>query len=110
MKKKKKRDETIVSGDSFGHTQFWDGKTGTLLQDFKQHHVDVLAVVKSVDEMMVFSSGVDSKVSLFQLLETNESNSKKWVCTANQRKHSRDVKCLTILKNYLISGSNYNKR
>ncbi len=35
------RDWTIVSGDSWGKTCFWDGKTGTLLHSFAQHQSDV---------------------------------------------------------------------
>jgi U3 small nucleolar RNA-associated protein 4 len=97
-------DHTVISGDSFGHTQFWDGKTGTLIQDFKQHHGDVLSIAKSDDETMIFSAGVDSSVSLFQSLSTS-ANSKKWVCTCKQRKHARDVKCLVASNNRLYTGS-----
>ena len=56
------KDSTIVMGDSLGNTQFWDGITGTLLQTFKSHLADVLAVAVSHDEKMVFTTGIDSKV------------------------------------------------
>ena len=38
------RDGTIVSGDSLGHVQFWDGEMGTLLETFSSHTADVLTV------------------------------------------------------------------
>jgi hypothetical protein len=32
---------TVVSGDSSGRTQVWDGRTGTPLHSFQQHTVRV---------------------------------------------------------------------
>lgn len=55
-------DGTLVSGDSWGRTQFWDGKFGTLLQSFKQHEADVLVLAVSDDSEVVYASGVDNKV------------------------------------------------
>ena len=71
---------TIVSGDSLGHTAFWDLSFGTLLQSFNivssrccvvnlkfcllQHKADVMSVVVCGDDL-VYASGVDSMVSLF---------------------------------------------
>ena len=31
----------VVSGDSLGHVQLWDGRHGTLLKSFSQHTADV---------------------------------------------------------------------
>lgn len=57
-------DGTIVSGDSRGRTQFWDGTFGTLVQSFKHHEADVLAIAVS-DDSEVGSS--QSLSSLFDL-------------------------------------------
>ena len=37
-------DFTVVSGDSLGHVQIWDGRMGTLVHSFSQHKADVLAL------------------------------------------------------------------
>ena len=67
------QDDTIVSGDSTGHVQFWNGVMGTLQQQFRQHTGDVLAVVCADDERSVYASGVDNKIVEFRCLDTPES-------------------------------------
>ena len=57
-------DGTMVSGDSTGSLQFWDGQHGTLLQAFSQHKADILAVAASKDGCTVFATGIDVQVSL----------------------------------------------
>lgn len=47
-------DMTIVSGDSCGRTQFWDGKFGTLLQSFSQHEADVLTLAVTPDSSTIY--------------------------------------------------------
>ena len=37
-------DHTLISGDSLGHVQFWDGYTGSLISSFSQHTADVVAL------------------------------------------------------------------
>ena len=56
-------DGTMVSGDSKGTLQFWDGQHGTLLQTFSQHKADILATAASRDGSMVFATGIDVQVS-----------------------------------------------
>ena len=56
-------DGTMVSGDSTGTLQFWDGQHGTLLQAFSQHKADILAVAASKDGNIVFATGIDVQVS-----------------------------------------------
>ena len=56
-------DGTMVSGDSTGTLQFWDGQHGTLLQAFSQHKADILAVAASKDGNTVFATGIDVQVS-----------------------------------------------
>jgi U3 small nucleolar RNA-associated protein 4 len=55
-------DGTIVSGDSDGATQFWEGRFGTLVSRLQQHVADVMAVAASVDGSLVYSAGVDPRV------------------------------------------------
>lgn len=56
-------DGTMVSGDSTGTLQFWDGQHGTLLQAFSKHKADILAVAASKDGNTVFATGIDVQVS-----------------------------------------------
>jgi len=100
------RDFVIITGDSLGNTQFWDGSHGTLLQSFKAHLADVLAVCANKDENMVFSGGVDSKIVQFQQI-TNKDGVPNWVRAASERMYSQDVRCLATLSgnhNFVISG------
>ena len=52
----------VVSGNSLGHVQLWDGGTGTLLDTIRKNDdgFDVLDLAVSGYRMRVFSSGVDS--------------------------------------------------
>ena len=56
-------DGTMVSGDSSGGVQLWDGQHGTRLQAFTQHRADVLAVAASPDGNILFATGIDVQVS-----------------------------------------------
>lgn len=58
-------DGTIVSGDSDGATQFWEGRYGTLINRFQQHSGDVLSISCAPDGRTIFSSGVDPRVSVW---------------------------------------------
>lgn len=55
-------DGTIVSGDSEGAVQFWDGSNGTLLTRLQRHAADVLALAEWRGS--VWAAGVDPRVSL----------------------------------------------
>lgn len=50
-------DGTVVSGDSSGNVQIWDGRHGTLLAAFSQHQADVLQLAASPDGATVFATG-----------------------------------------------------
>ena len=56
------RDGTVVSSDSLGRVQFWNGQHGTLEQTFSRHQGDVTCLAVSRDEQSVFASGVDTQV------------------------------------------------
>jgi len=99
------RDMTIVIGDSLGHTQFWDGESCTLLQSFKLHMADVLAIAVGSNENVVYSTGIDSKVAEFKLV--TKLGQKKWVMTKTVRATHHDTRTLCVCSepyNSLISG------
>lgn len=100
-------DGTVVSGDSLGHVQFWDGDNGTLIRSFDQNDVkaDVLALAMNANETKVFASGVDSRVVCIERQpptvqhETSGLYTKNpWILTHAQRPHTHDVKSMTIVK------------
>ncbi|XP_058956730.2 U3 small nucleolar RNA-associated protein 4 homolog [Pocillopora verrucosa] len=100
------RNFVIITGDSLGNTQFWDGQRGTLIQSFKAHLADVLTVCVNKEENMVFSGGIDSKIVQFQQI-TNKDGVLNWVKAASQRMFSQDVRCLVTLggiHDLLVSG------
>eukprot|EP00742_Colponemidia_sp_Colp-10_P006807 GILJ01007294.1.p1 GENE.GILJ01007294.1~~GILJ01007294.1.p1 ORF type:complete len:682 (+),score=96.47 GILJ01007294.1:45-2090(+) len=99
------KDMTVISGDSLGHVQFWDGKQGTLLKSFSQHVADVLTVAVDDDEATVFAAGVDNKVTAFQrVLKDPQAPVQRWVCSGSARSHSHDVRALALFGSSLVSG------
>lgn len=99
-------DKSIVSGDSFGKTQIWDGKFGTLLQSFKQHEADVLVTLVSPDAQTIFASGVDNKViQLKKIAADEEGGHDSWILAGRAREHTHDVRALALASNdVLVSG------
>nr|XP_039269150.1 U3 small nucleolar RNA-associated protein 4 homolog [Styela clava] len=103
---------TIVSGDSTGKVNFWNGKNTTLLKSFQNHRADVLSLCVSHDEKVVYASGVDSRVlaincSSAMVGEDDPSSATtvdSWVLGATLQKHTHDVRALAIVGNYLVSG------
>jgi len=102
-------DGTVISGDSLGHVQIWDGMSGTMTQTFDHNEsgADVLCLAVSEDENKIFASGIDSSVRCIQRQclppisnpqnDTSESAPvRKWISSNSHRKHSHDVKALAI--------------
>jgi len=106
-------DGTVISGDSLGHIQVWDGLSGTMTQTFDHNEsgADVLCLAVSEDENKIFASGVDSSVRCIQrqCLPSAEAGDKSpqdvmleaapirnWISSTSHRKHSHDVKALAI--------------
>lgn len=86
----------IVSGDSLGHLMFWDGKRGTLKNQFNSHGADILALTAKGDSM-VFAAGVDYKVAAYQYVKQGEgkrSAGRQWVSKGHRRYHLHDVRAL----------------
>lgn len=102
-------DGTVVSGDSLGHVQFWDGKTGTLLYSFEQNDqkADILALAVTPDECQVFASGIDSRVICIERPTFHESQNgpPRWIMTHAQRPHTHDVKALVVCRVHDSKGS-----
>ena len=93
------RDGTVVSGDSMGNVQFWDGNAGTLLQSFEHNpnNGDVLDLAVSFDQNKVMASGVDSKVVCIERIPSSSCSESKWVLTNQQRSHTHDVNSLAMI-------------
>jgi len=95
-------DFTVVSGNSMGQTQFWDGKFGVPLSTFQEHTADVLTVVANEDESRVYASGVDCKVQEYAWISSHHDSN--WTKTSHVRQHSHDVRSLSFCKGLLASG------
>ena len=98
------KDMTIISGDSFGKTQFWDASVGTLLQSFKSHEADVLAICVSENEDTVYSSGIDSRMIEFQLSNIEGSDFGEWRQTKRIRMVDHDIRSIAMSKDHVIAG------
>jgi hypothetical protein len=116
-------DGNLVSVDSLGRTQFWDTAFGTLLQGYRQHEADVLAVVVDPTLHIVYAAGIDNKVVQFRCVPhttmtsfspasasagASDSTSEvdmdagaamawKWIPVASARAHAHDVRALAVV-------------
>ena len=97
-------DSTVVSGDSRGQVQLWDGATGVLMDTFRQHSADVLALVVSPGGRHIFASGVDGKVVCLQRSQCAEGSgpisaatNSSWIYVHAHRAHSHDVFSLAVV-------------
>ena len=102
-------DGTVISGDSLGHVQIWDGMSGTMTQTFDHNEsgADVLCLAVSEDENKIFASGVDSSVRCIQRqCLTFADEERKWISSNSHRKHSHDVKALAICHKETSNSSN----
>lgn len=91
-------DHTLISGDSLGHTQVWDGRTGGLLASFSQHTADVVALAVNSQENIVFASGNDHKVVMIRLIGKDDTAGRPgvWKYSYAHRAHTHDVRALAI--------------
>jgi U3 small nucleolar RNA-associated protein 4 len=98
-------DGTVVSGDSLGNVQFWDGNAGTLLFSFEHNpnSGDVFDLAVSYDQTKVMASGIDSKVICIERIPSSSCAQSKWVLTSQQRSHTHDVNSLALV--YLSDSS-----
>ncbi len=105
-------DGTLVSGDSSGAVQFWDGRFGTLLHRTTLHAADVLALAASGDGQRVWAAGVDTRVAMFERvaaaappppatagptgMPAAAATKEGWAYTHYKRPHSHDVRALCV--------------
>jgi U3 small nucleolar RNA-associated protein 4 len=82
------RDLTVVSGDSLGHVQIWEGAHGTLRKSFSEHTADVVAIAASANGQAIFASGYDNKVVMLRKADT------EWVISHSCRPHTHDIKAM----------------
>jgi U3 small nucleolar RNA-associated protein 4 len=103
-------DGTVISGDSLGHVQIWDGMSGTMTQTFNHNEsgADVLCLAVSEDENKIFASGIDSSVRCIQRQSSTftAEGERKWISSNSHRKHSHDVKALAICHKATSNNSN----
>ena len=99
-------DSTIVTGDSRGHVQLWDGETGVLMITLHQHTAEILALAVSPDESQIFASGVDCRVTCVRRValkavgsspdEASFPSDYNWVYSTSHNPHSHDVFALEV--------------
>ena len=93
-------DSTVISGDSQGNVQFWDGVMGVLTTTIHQHAAQILALAVDPSENFIFASGVDTRVTCLRRVngesKEDEASDMHWVYTTSHRIHSHDVYSLAI--------------
>ncbi|KAA8590602.1 hypothetical protein FQN60_014536 [Etheostoma spectabile] len=98
-------DHTIVSGDSAGKVQIWDGITGTLVRTQLVTKWDVLALSVSKDESSLVAGTSEGTVVQFQFISsTVDQQDKEWVRTRTFKNHSHDVRALVHTETAVVSG------
>ncbi|TKS73737.1 U3 small nucleolar RNA-associated protein 4 -like protein [Collichthys lucidus] len=98
-------DHTIISGDSAGKVQIWDGLTGTLVRTHPVTKWDVMALSVSPDESSVLAGTSEGTVIQFQFITaTMDQQDKEWVRTRTFKNHSHDVRALVHTETAVVSG------
>uniref|UniRef100_A0A4W5PQ16 UTP4 small subunit processome component n=1 Tax=Hucho hucho TaxID=62062 RepID=A0A4W5PQ16_9TELE len=98
-------DCTIISGDSAGKVQVWDGHTGTLVKTHLVTKWDVLALSVSKDESSVVVGTSEGTVIQFQFIApTLQQQDKEWVRTRTFKNHTHDVRALAEIETAIVSG------
>ncbi|ODV95860.1 hypothetical protein PACTADRAFT_49302 [Pachysolen tannophilus NRRL Y-2460] len=97
----------FVTGDSTGSIKFWDVQHFVLQQSFEVHDADVLCLASDLTGEKIFSAGVDRKIFNFNLLKSEDGNS-KWINSSNRLLHTNDVRSMCTFEskgaNFLVSG------
>lgn len=96
---------TLVSGDSAGKVQVWDGHTGTLVKTHLITKWDVLALSVSQDESSLVAGTSEGTVVQFQFLApTLMQKDQEWVRTRTFKNHTHDVRSLVEIGTAVVSG------
>lgn len=86
----------LITGDADGAVSVWDVRSCTLLQTFKEHEGDILAL--AVEDNHIYATGADSRV----IKLTRHKNS--WILQGKCRGQSHDIRALAKYKDLLLSG------
>uniref|UniRef100_A0A3Q1FZ43 UTP4 small subunit processome component n=1 Tax=Acanthochromis polyacanthus TaxID=80966 RepID=A0A3Q1FZ43_9TELE len=100
-------DNTIISGDSAGKVQIWDGLMGTLVRTHLVTKWDVLALAVSQDESSFIAGTSQGTVVQFQFLSSTvdrQDRDHEWVSTRTFKNHSHDVRALALTDTAVVSG------
>lgn len=98
-------DYTIISGDSAGKVQIWDGLTGTLVRTHLVTKWDVLCLSVSQDESSLIAGTSEGTVVQFQFISsTVDQQEEEWVRTRTFKNHSHDVRALAHTETAVVSG------
>uniref|UniRef100_A0A3B4BIV5 Uncharacterized protein n=1 Tax=Periophthalmus magnuspinnatus TaxID=409849 RepID=A0A3B4BIV5_9GOBI len=96
-------DNTIISADSAGKVQIWDGLTGTLIRSHYITKWDVLALSVQ-DESSLIAGTSEGTVVQFQFLSSGEQQDKEWIRTRTFKNHTHDVRALVLTDIAVVSG------
>ncbi|KAM6946210.1 U3 small nucleolar RNA-associated protein 4 homolog [Aplochiton taeniatus] len=101
-------DHTLVSGDSAGKVQVWDGRTGTLVRTHLVTKWDVMALAVSQDESSLIAGTSEGTVVQFQFLSAvmgrSHGDDSEWVRTRTFKNHTHDVRALAHTAIAVVSG------
>ncbi|KAG7473219.1 hypothetical protein MATL_G00093430 [Megalops atlanticus] len=98
-------DGTVVSGDSAGKVQVWDGHLGALIRTHLVSKWDVLALSVSQDESSIVAGTSEGTVVQFQFLSpTQAEGDKEWVRTRTFKHHTHDVRAVVDIGRAVVSG------
>ncbi|XP_058464191.1 U3 small nucleolar RNA-associated protein 4 homolog [Malaya genurostris] len=100
------KDFTIVSADSRGKIMFFDGNMGTSIDSIVVSKADVLSLATDSEEKVLYVTGVEPVIKLYQKVEVTKANEKmkNYVRTLTRRCHTHDIKSLVMYQNKLVSG------
>ncbi|KAM4733990.1 LOW QUALITY PROTEIN: U3 small nucleolar RNA-associated protein 4 homolog [Anableps anableps] len=97
-------DRTIISGDSAGKVQIWDGLR-TLIRTHLVSKWDVLVLSVSQDESSVIAGTSEGTIAQFQFISsTVGQQDKHWVRTRTFKNHSHDVRGASNTDTAVVSG------
>ena len=89
----------VASGDASGAVQLWDAATGARIAGFDAHDADVLALEVSPSGRSLYSTGIDTKVCVYEEVRRGGRASPEavsWVLKGFKRPHTHDVRALAL--------------
>ena len=105
---------TVVTGDSRGHVQLWDGETGVLMVTLHQHTAEILALAVSPDETQIFASGVDCRVTCVRRIAPQQQQQQQQlfrgkygdggIGNGEGRDHADEQEMMTVASSYTTSS------